>query len=269
MRLPASILLLFLLLTGCTAVDRLTKRDRATDEESLPELAENEAGVLTEAPPAPTDSPSVAPAPAPPPGGGVVLPRSARQPAANNPGARPRVPGPVGNEQSDTAANPDTYASSPAAPRPYGQTEAPYNSADHQPAAAASATAAVKPNTTLVNTPEHYEHVTAVPQLAVKAPFAAALTGLWTNVDDPDEIVEFTPTHYTTFYQDSRIIQEAMTVHPRCPGDCTEGVPTDQACLTVTGPAGIDCFAILRLSATEMELRLLGISEETVTYRRK
>ena len=183
-------------------------------------LVENEDGHFTEAEPTTvgaTSKPAAAPT-----GGGVVLPRSARQPTSDESGARTRVQG-VGESGrvNRQPGGPDTYASSPAAPQPYGQAraqaEGAYNSADHQPAMA-SRGAVVNPNTTMTNTPEHYEHVSSVPRLAVKAPFANALTGLWINTTDPDEIVEFTPTHYTTFYQDSRLFQEAMTVHPPLPG---------------------------------------------------
>ena len=257
MRIPPSLLLSLLLLAGCTTVGRLTKRDRSTAaKDDQPELMEDENGMLNENTPVPIDTSYAS---APPPG----------EAAANAPGAQARVPGTVVENQRTTPVASDGYASSPAAPRPYGPAQSPSVGTDQQPATIASPGELVRPNTTLVNTPEHYEHVTAVPQMAIKAPFASALTGLWTNVDDPDEIVEFTPTHYTTFYRDNRLLREPMTVHPRCPGDCTGGVPSDRACLTVAGPAGIDCFAIVRLSALEMELLLLGVSDTTVTYRRK
>ncbi|NJC24563.1 hypothetical protein [Neolewinella antarctica] len=172
-----------------------------------------------------------------------------------------------------------TYENAPETPLAYGTTATtpePYGSPDpdNYPTTGkgvptAKANHAVTPNTTITATPETYQHVTAATPIRVNPDIIAALTGLWVNDDDDEEVVEFTSSHYTTFYDGELLVQEPMTLHQRCPGDCNDGVETNISCFTVTGPAGIDCFGIIRLTATELELRLLGVSEETVTYRKR
>ena len=99
-----------------------------------------------------------------------------------------------------------------------------------------------------------------------EAALAQLLSGKWVNGADEREIVEFTPDHYTTYYDGELLFQEAMTYHANCPGDCNGGVPMEISCFTMTGPAGTDCYGIIRLTSTVLELSLLGVSTETITY---
>ncbi len=103
------------------------------------------------------------------------------------------------------------------------------------------------------------------------APALAAqrlLTGRWVNTTDAEEIVEFTPTHYKTFYQGELLVQEDMAFHGECPAACSGGTSTGKACFTISGPAQTDCYGIVQLTQDLLELQLLGISSETVVYRR-
>ena len=103
------------------------------------------------------------------------------------------------------------------------------------------------------------------------APALAAqklLTGRWVNTDDGEEVVEFTPTHYKTYYQGELLVEEDMTFHGECPPACSGGTATGAACFTISGPAQTDCYGIVRLTNDLLELQLLGISTETVVYRR-
>jgi hypothetical protein len=59
-----------------------------------------------------------------------------------------------------------------------------------------------------------------------------------------------------------------MSFHARCPGACSGGIPTNEPCFTITGPAQTDCYGIVTLTEDQLELQLLGISNETVVYRR-
>ena len=94
------------------------------------------------------------------------------------------------------------------------------------------------------------------------------LTGTWTNTTDPDESVAFTPTHYKTYYEGELLVEEDMVFHQRCPGACSGGTTTDAPCFTVSGPAQTDCYGIVRLTDDILELQVLGVSTETVVYRR-
>ena len=94
------------------------------------------------------------------------------------------------------------------------------------------------------------------------------LTGTWVNSSDPDESVAFTPTHYKTYYEGDLVVEEDMTFHQQCPGACSGGTSTDAPCFTVSGPAQTDCYGIVRLTDDILELQVLGVSTETVVYRR-
>ena len=94
------------------------------------------------------------------------------------------------------------------------------------------------------------------------------LTGTWINSTDPEEAVAFTPTHYKTYYDGELLVEEDMSFHQKCPGACSGGTPTEAPCFTVSGPAQTDCYGIVRLTDDILELQVLGVSTETVVYRR-
>ncbi|MGB3801529.1 MAG: hypothetical protein WA952_17055 [Lewinella sp.] len=103
------------------------------------------------------------------------------------------------------------------------------------------------------------------------APALAAqkmLTGRWSNTTDSEEVVEFTPTHYKTYYQGEMLVEEDMTFHGACPEACSGGTSTGEPCFTISGPAQTDCYGIVRLTDDVLELQVLGVSSETVVYRR-
>ncbi|MTB53095.1 hypothetical protein [Lewinella sp. W8] len=104
---------------------------------------------------------------------------------------------------------------------------------------------------------------------AVYTAVALDLEGLWVNTTDDREEVEFALDHYTTFFEGEQIIREPMTFHLQCPGECSGGVPSEFSCFTVKGPAGQDCYGIIRLTDDILELSMLGVSTETVVYRKK
>ena len=94
------------------------------------------------------------------------------------------------------------------------------------------------------------------------------LTGTWVNTTDPDESVAFTPTHYKTYYDGELLVEEDMVFHQQCPGACSGGTTMDAPCFTISGPAQTDCYGIVRLTDDILELQVLGVSTETVVYRR-
>ncbi len=101
---------------------------------------------------------------------------------------------------------------------------------------------------------------------SAEAALASTLSGLWVNNSDPDETVEFTPDHYTTYYNGEMLFQEAMTYHANCPGGCNGGIEMEISCFTVSGPAGTDCYGIIRLTPEILEMSMLGVSTESIVY---
>ncbi len=101
-----------------------------------------------------------------------------------------------------------------------------------------------------------------------EAAIAPTLDGDWYNADDQREVVRFTPTHYTTFYDGELIVEEEMHYHATCPTDCTGGQPSEFACFTIDGPGGSTCYGVIRLTDQIMELSMLGVSTETIVYRK-
>lgn len=116
------------------------------------------------------------------------------------------------------------------------------------------------------NAPETY--AAPAPNTA-EAALASVLNGTWVNEADPLEVVAFTPDHYQTYYRGELLVEEDMTYHSRCPGDCAGGAEMDVACFTISGPAGTDCYAILRLTPEVLEMSMLGVSTEPIVYRRQ
>ena len=118
---------------------------------------------------------------------------------------------------------------------------------------------------------ENYAESKGAATATRSAPAASAqrlLTGRWINTDDPQEQVELTPTHYKTYYEGDMLVEENMEFHGLCPDACSGGVSTGNPCFTISGPAQTDCYGIVRLTDDLLELRLLGVSNETIVYRR-
>lgn len=97
----------------------------------------------------------------------------------------------------------------------------------------------------------------------------ALLSGLWVNNADSLEIIEFSTDRYTAFYQGEMLFREPMSYHSLCPGDCNEGQPMEIACFRISGPAGTDCYGIIRLTSEVLELSILGVSTETIVYHKR
>lgn len=96
-----------------------------------------------------------------------------------------------------------------------------------------------------------------------------AIMGRWHNEVDIDEHLELSPNSYSVFYEGEKVVEESAVYHTNCPGDCTGGNEADYPCFVVTSAYGSDCFGIVRLTADEMELSLLGQSTATVLYKRQ
>ena len=104
--------------------------------------------------------------------------------------------------------------------------------------------------------------------LSPAAPPQRMIAGRWMNADDADEQVQLTPTHYMTYYEGELLVEENMTWYDRCPDACSGGTSTGKPCFTVSGPAQTDCYGIVNLTPSRLELQLLGVSNETIVYRK-
>lgn len=222
-------------LTSCSVWDGIfNKETAATEMAPLPSA---------------TDGPAYDPSTSPQPmTQGTVLPRPEGSTPPATYGSAPNQPQAYG-----TPASPEYYppATAPLTP---GQDA----KGQEAPAAYGSAPA------TYQSAPQTYS-----PQTPAEVALAATLSGLWVNSTDDKEVVEFAADHYTTFYNGEMLFREPMTYHPLCPGDCNDGVAMEISCFTVSGPAGTDCYGIIRMTPEVMELSLLGVSTETIIYRKK
>lgn len=172
------------------------------------------------------------------------------------------------------AAPPAAYGNTAEQPQAYGQSVPQAYGTPAGPEEYPPATTALSPgqNTKGHDAPRTYAGAPAVyaaPQAAAALSVATTLDGLWVNTTDEKEVVEFTTDHYTTFYDGEMLLREPMTYHPLCPGDCNGGAPMDIACFTVSGPAGTDCYGVVRLTPEVLELSMLGVSTETIVYRKR
>ena len=192
------------------------------------------------APPATYSTKPTAPAPAPTNTNGGYVPNETT-PLNAPPGAPPTY-------TNTTTADSMTYPTNPAMPESYGYppTEVPFQYGQQQQARGAA--------------PATYS--------AAAAQIAPFLAGNWANSADPRETVQFTPTHYYTYYDGQLLVEEDMTFHPQCPGECSGGGPAEFACFSISGPAGTDCYGIIRLTPQVLELSMLGVSTETIVYNK-
>ncbi|MEO0733137.1 MAG: hypothetical protein AAFZ52_09900 [Bacteroidota bacterium] len=218
------------LLTACATSNKATTADATTPATDSP-------GYTAE--PTDLEGPAYDPSTSPQPmTTNTVLPK----PPSYTPPATER-PAAYGSTGTDTFPAPASYGSTPAA--------------DVMATKGTNAT------------PTTYSNGVAQLPVGKAAVLAGQLTGLWTNTSDPREVVEFTNDHYSTFYDGEMLFQEAMQYHASCPGDCSGGTPLGISCFTIAGPAGTDCYGILRLTPEVLELSMLGVSTETIVYTKK
>jgi hypothetical protein len=97
---------------------------------------------------------------------------------------------------------------------------------------------------------------------------AAPLVGSWTNMSDPEENIVFTDHSYVSYYEGQMIVEEEMIYHAVCPTSCSGGTSVGVPCFTITSDFGTDCYGIIRVNQTQLELSIIGQSTETVTYVR-
>ncbi|MEL6140173.1 MAG: hypothetical protein AAFU67_00975, partial [Bacteroidota bacterium] len=116
--------------------------------------------------------------------------------------------------------------------------------------------------------PRSVDGAAAPTTYASAAAVAAPLVGAWINTSDPDETVQFTDHSYASFYEGQMITEEEMTYHPQCPGDCSGGQTLGVPCFIISSEYGTDCYGIIRVTETELELSIIGQSTETVKYTR-
>lgn len=230
-----TLLLVFALFSGCSVFKSGNK-----DE-----------GTAILAPPTGLEGPAYDPSTGPQPVSSA--PPLSSAPQAVQQGTQPPVP---------NGQQPASYGSVPLAPEQAGKGEAPSTYS-------APAPAQNEPQAYGNNAPQAYEapstYSAPAPNTA-EAALAQVLNGAWVNSTDPNEIVAFTPDHYQTYYKGELLVEEDMTYHSACPGDCNGGVAMEIACFTISGPAGTDCYGIIRLTPEVLELSMLGISTVPIVY---
>lgn len=215
---------------------------------------------VIKAPPSELEGPAYDPSTSPRPVGSAPPMTSAPRPApAGN-------PAPQDAGTPPPAQQPQAYGSTTLNPGQTGKGEGPatYSAPAPAPANPPQANTAGAPQT--YSAPATY--AAPAPNTA-EAALAQVLNGAWVNSADPDEIVAFTPDHYQTYYKGELLVEEDMTYHSACPGDCSGGEPMEIACFTISGPAGTDCYGIIRLTPDVLELSMLGVSTEPIVYRKQ
>jgi hypothetical protein len=193
---------------------------------------------------------------------------------SNSPVSASQMPAPpIPASRMPAPVQPGVYdANSPAqnsaAPTAYGSVPQKTAMAPKGEAALANAEAYAAPLAySAANAPTSYDVAVAAPLPGTpEATLAQAMAGKWVNGTDEREMVEFTPDHYTTYYNGEMLFQEPMTYYATCPGNCNGGVQMEISCFTISGPADTDCYGIVRMTPAVLELSILGLSTETVTY---
>jgi len=233
------LLLVFALFSGCNVL----KSDGKDD------------GYVVKAPPTGLEGPAYDPSTSPQPVGSAPPMTSSPQPVEA--GAQAQQPNGTYNEQ------PQAYGSVPMNPQQTGKGDA--SSTYNAPAASPNQET---PQTYGAPAPAPSTYAAPAPNTA-EAALAQVLNGAWVNSADPNEIVAFTPDHYQTYYQGELLVEEDMTYHAACPGNCNGGEQMEIACFTISGPGGTDCYGIIRLTPEVMELSMLGVSTEPIIYNKQ
>lgn len=97
------------------------------------------------------------------------------------------------------------------------------------------------------------------------------MMGEWVSAFDQEEEVHFQPGKYVSFYQGEKVVEEHMVYYRNCPNTCTNGTPTESACFVLASDYGQMCFSIVKHTAEELEIAMLGNTDpaSVLSYTRK
>lgn len=100
-------------------------------------------------------------------------------------------------------------------------------------------------------------------------PALLQLQGRWTSAADGNEIVEFSPNSYTSYYEGRKIIEESLDFFTACPNICAQGGSVEaRPCFVVRGEYDTTCFYIMEVSNDRLEIQLAGGDGGRLTYTR-
>ncbi|MEL6835677.1 MAG: hypothetical protein AAFP77_21930 [Bacteroidota bacterium] len=95
------------------------------------------------------------------------------------------------------------------------------------------------------------------------------MMGEWVSTYDEDEVVRFAPGKYISYYQGTKVVEEAMTYYQVCPEACNSGEALSVPCFVLASDYGQNCFAVINQTNELLELSDLSGSGAVLTYNRK
>lgn len=92
------------------------------------------------------------------------------------------------------------------------------------------------------------------------------LQGSWQSLDDPKSVVKIVDGKYIEVYDGEEMSSAICLYYAKCPEDC--GPAGAGACLKITAQDDM-CYALVSLTATNLELSQIGGTGNTNRYKRK
>lgn len=95
---------------------------------------------------------------------------------------------------------------------------------------------------------------------------ATLLQGKWQSADDPKSSMEIAGKTIINTYDGKQIDSRTFEYVADCSGNACAGGSGKSGCFTSAGQFDIECYSIVSLSATEMEVSMVGATGKTLKY---
>ena len=92
------------------------------------------------------------------------------------------------------------------------------------------------------------------------------LQGTWQSLDDPKSVIKIVDGKYIDVYDGKEVSSAICLYYAKCPEDC--GPAGAGACLKITAQDDM-CYSLVSLTATNLELSLIGGRGNTNRYKKK
>ena len=97
---------------------------------------------------------------------------------------------------------------------------------------------------------------------------AALLQGKWQSVEDPKDVMYISDKDIVNIYDGKRLDPRAFAYIADCSGNACQGGAGKAGCFTSAGKMDIDCYSIVSISATDMQVSMAGSTGKTLNYKK-
>jgi hypothetical protein len=94
------------------------------------------------------------------------------------------------------------------------------------------------------------------------------IKGKWQAVEDANSVVEISDATFTLFYEGAKMETRQFTYVSDCKSDACPNAGSEYGCFTSAGEFDVECYTIVSVSETDLEVSLAGGTGQSLTYKK-